>query len=73
MLWYNYLYENTMFTNKHDAALLGKENVSFMQDERVALEAQLPNRAEKVSWYLGDKHFAFFLVYSGEYKILVMF
>ncbi len=26
MLWYNYLYENTMFTNKQDAALLGKEN-----------------------------------------------
>jgi hypothetical protein len=26
MLWYNYLYENKMFTNKQDAALLGKEN-----------------------------------------------
>ncbi len=26
MLWYNYLYENTMFTNKWDEALLGKEN-----------------------------------------------
>jgi hypothetical protein len=26
MLWYNYLYENTMFTNKQDTSLLGKEN-----------------------------------------------
>ncbi len=26
MLWYNYFYENTMFTNKQDAALMGKEN-----------------------------------------------
>ncbi len=24
--WYNYLYENTMFTKKQDAALSGKEN-----------------------------------------------
>jgi hypothetical protein len=24
MLWYSYLYENTMFTNKRDAALLQK-------------------------------------------------
>ncbi len=24
MLWYTYLYENTMFTNKWDAALFGK-------------------------------------------------
>jgi len=26
MLWYTYLYENTMFTNKKNKALLGKEN-----------------------------------------------
>jgi hypothetical protein len=25
MLWYTYLYENIMFTNKKNAALLGKE------------------------------------------------
>jgi len=24
MLWYNYLYENTLFTNKQDEALFGK-------------------------------------------------
>ncbi len=27
MLWYNYLFENTMFTNKWEAAFIGKENV----------------------------------------------
>ncbi len=26
MLWYTYLYENGMFTNKQNTALLGKEN-----------------------------------------------
>jgi len=26
MLWYTYSYENGMFTNKYNAALLGKEN-----------------------------------------------
>jgi hypothetical protein len=26
MLWYNYLYENIMFTNKWGAALFGKES-----------------------------------------------
>jgi len=26
MLWYTYLFENGMFTNKKNAALLGKEN-----------------------------------------------
>jgi hypothetical protein len=27
MLWYNYLYENPMFTNKPDTALMGKEKM----------------------------------------------
>jgi hypothetical protein len=25
MLWYNYLYENTMFSNKQDAAILERK------------------------------------------------
>jgi len=40
MLWYNYLYENTMFTSKQDTALLGKENALEGRGgvgERVAL------------------------------------
>jgi hypothetical protein len=36
MLWYNYLYENTMFTNKPDTALLGKES-ERRSKEKVAL------------------------------------
>ncbi len=39
MLWYNYLYENTMITNKWDAAFLGEENAWEARGgiERVAL------------------------------------
>ncbi len=39
MQLYNYLYENTMFTNKWDAALWGKENTWEARggEERVAL------------------------------------
>ena len=39
MLWYNYLYENTMFTNKWDATLLGKENA---WDARGGVERVVP-------------------------------
>jgi hypothetical protein len=44
MLWYNNLYENTMFTNKQDAALLGKEKCLRSERrsrERVALIKKL--------------------------------
>jgi len=39
MLWYTYLYENTMFTNKWDPALFGKGKtwVAKKGNERVAL------------------------------------
>ncbi len=40
MLWYNYLYENTMLTNKWDAALFGEKESALGAGggvERVAL------------------------------------
>ena len=53
----SYLCENTMFTNKWETALWGKENAWEARGgvERVALiksliYARLPNWAENVSW-----------------------
>jgi hypothetical protein len=34
MLWYNYLYENTMFTNKRDAALLERKMLGKHEVEK---------------------------------------